>query len=166
MKKITTVVVLVALVLGASSLAFAREAKAITKGNVDLTVVVSKWADISKLAPMTVKLTKPGEYEEVPQKITVSTNTNVEVEVSKPTLKDESQQYSSAGAPTALNWGLGFRHFSDSILRYPRTSFDIDAGEAVTKDLVFWAAWDNTDWWKLIAGNYQGTATITVSARD
>ena len=165
MKKIMAMITLVALMVGVNTIAFAEAKPLLVKESVDLKVTVSNWATISKLNPMAVTLAEPGKSETDSQKITVQTNTNVRVEASEPVLNTGSDQLRQAKATKALNWGLGFRKDDDLInLRIPLTWFELKAGSKDTRELVFWAEWKTDEWWELIAGDYSGTATVTVSA--
>lgn len=164
MKKLTVMITLVALMVGASSVAFAKGTQLVKK-DVDLTVTVSDWATISDLKNMTVKLTEPGQFVTDSQPITIKTNTGVTVNVSEPVLKGGGNDLVQATGTGALKWGLGFRSDndpSDSLI--PPPSFKLKAGSNDERQLVFWAKWDNDNWWQLIAADYNGTATITVAS--
>ena len=164
MKKITAMIMVVALILGVSSLVLAKENTELAKQDVHLTVKVANWAELSNLEPMAVALAQPGQRINASQPITVQTNTNVTVSVSEPTLTEADSQILAAKETGALKWGLGFaRHCTPMT---PGSSFKVDAGSADTRNLIFWAEWAKEDWWTLIAGNYSGTATVTIASME
>lgn len=163
MKKVMAMITLVAVIVGANVIAFAQAD--LVKKDVDLQVTVSDWATISKLESMAVTLAEPGKFETESQSITIRTNTNVKVEASEPVLKVGDDQLHQATGTGALKWGLGFRSNNDltDSSRIPSSWFELKAGSDDTRDLVFWAEWNTDKWWELVANDYCGTATITVS---
>lgn len=164
MKRRMAVVLVMMLIFGTCSVALAssNDIPKIKEEKVDLIVKVAQWATISKPESMTLDLTEPGKYYSTFQDISIGTNTNVTVKVSKP--DTASSALSAALTAGAFDWGLGFQSEHSSVM-YPSDSFDVDASKQVTRKLVFWAEWKDNNWWELPAADYNGTAVITVYAR-
>ena len=145
-------------------------ARAITQ-KVDLDVNVDKWAaiEIDNSEPMALELERPEASARVSRAITVKANTKVSVSVDKPALylsQDDAGELSEARKYPDNGYALYFAK-SDRIDQAIRdTSYDLNPGTD-TRYLVFWAEWDNEndDWYQLLAGKYEGQATITVSAK-
>ncbi|NLS44619.1 MAG: hypothetical protein GX969_02590 [Firmicutes bacterium] len=166
MKKSIIFFLVTILVFGVWSTAFADETNsetAIKKATVDVTVKVAEWATISELNPMSLDLGEPGRHYRTSQSITIKTNTGITVSVSEPEPDEGSSILSEAIEGEAFNWGLGFSGGEFTSL-YPSSSFNLDAGEIATKDLVFWAELKEGNWWKLPADNYKGKAVVTLYA--
>ncbi|NMB10922.1 MAG: hypothetical protein GX977_01410 [Firmicutes bacterium] len=163
MKKIMAMITLVALMVGVTSLACAAEGGPTISEKVDLQVNVSQWANLVGVPEsMAINLENPGGKDEERQTITVQSNTDVSVSIEGLVFGDEA--WGAAVEAGAVTWGLGFAPTSADLLNL-YTSFEVGAGSVVDKDLVFRANWiEDNDWWKLIAGNYSGSANITVSA--
>ena len=163
MKKIMAMITLVVLMVGVTSLACAAEGGPTISEKVDLQVNVSQWANLVGVPEsMAINLENPGGKDEERQTITVQSNTDVSVSIEGLVFGDEA--WGAAVEAGAATWGLGFAPTSADLLNL-YTSFEVGAGSVVDKDLVFRANWiEDNDWWKLIAGNYSGSANITVSA--
>ncbi|NLY52534.1 MAG: hypothetical protein GX063_06445 [Firmicutes bacterium] len=164
MRKSWGILAMLVLILGlVCGVVMAEDKPLYAKQDVELELNVHEWAEIVKIPKsMTLDLTKPGDHQEVKDWITVSANTNVKVSVTSVSLSIEQEEKGEL-----VDYGVGFRDPADeSTSRLPKSNFDVGAGEEKTVNIVFWAKWtdDQNKWYQLVAGSYEGTATITVAA--
>ncbi len=177
MKKILGITAVLALVLGVwcgvVMAANAQQSEALPKTqDVELQVNVHKWAKIEETFElMELDLTQPGTYKETYQFITVATNTKVTVSVSDSELSlvtpaDEGGKGFTVSKDLPLEYDVVFRKDTDS-KRGGYKQYTVEAGERDTRRLVFWAEWmDGENWYQLLAGEYKGSATVTVAASN
>ena len=137
---------------------------------VELQVNELKWTELTTFTGsdgaivMMLDLTEPGAHDETFRPITVAANTEVTVSVkwSQPlSLVGDAADPNLEKRP--LRYELGFRG-SNADLAVLNTEYTVGAGQSDTRELVFRAWWESDNWYQLLAGEYRGTATITVSA--
>lgn len=172
MRKTWGIIALFALILGALCggvpAAASSEGAPPIEQTVELQVTVEKWAKMSALESMELDLAQPGTRRETSQKITVATNTKVRVTVSDPTLSLIEEDAAALGFKAAddlpLKYGVGFRGPNTSSMNGVK-EYEVEAGTEDTRELVFWAEWlDSDNWYRLVAGKYKGSVTVTVAA--